>query len=616
MTLPDVEKDGENCLHKRNIRKGLYYVAMRKKWILIYIIGIVIAIVGTGIAIASVTLSYMEKENETQYKKQVSLLKDDFENASIETTDDAISFVEKKSEEFDIRITLIEDNGIVFYDSETKDTIRENHKGRPEIEDALRGEIGFSRRYSSTVGKDYYYVAQEVTQNGFSGVLRISIPYNEFQHIISDFTNTISITIIIAVILVSIYVSYFVKKMTDPIVELTESAEKISSGDYDQQIHVKSKDEIGRLASSFNSMAKSLRINEEILKRKNEELNAILSSMVSGVVALDYNYRVLFSNAQLCDILGIQKEIKIGESIFTYYRSEKIMELMEHIKESDKVFEDEIDLFLNEEEQIVRIRGTALHEKDKRKVGLLLVFENITRLKRAEQMRTEFVSNVTHELKTPLTSIRGFVETLQSGAIDDPVFARKFLNIIDIESQRLTRLIGDILTLSKIESAQDQDKQSSQSSANEMVDVIQVATEVIELLEAKKSDDIALVLHVPEHMTPYFCNRNYLKEVILNLTDNALKYTAKGTVTLSIQEEENNIIICVRDTGVGISKEHLPRLFERFYRVDKGRSRKQGGTGLGLSIVKHIVELYRGKIVVDSEVGIGSTFTVQLPYVR
>lgn len=614
--MPDVEKDGENCLHKRNIRKGLYYVAMRKKWILIYIIGIVIAIVGTGIAIASVTLSYMEKENETQYKKQVSLLKDDFENASIETTDDAISFVEKKSEEFDIRITLIEDNGIVFYDSETKDTIRENHKGRPEIEDALRGEIGFSRRYSSTVGKDYYYVAQEVTQNGFSGVLRISIPYNEFQHIISDFTNTISITIIIAVILVSIYVSYFVKKMTDPIVELTESAEKISSGDYDQQIHVKSKDEIGRLASSFNSMAKSLRINEEILKRKNEELNAILSSMVSGVVALDYNYRVLFSNAQLCDILGIQKEIKIGESIFTYYRSEKIMELMEHIKESDKVFEDEIDLFLNEEEQIVRIRGTALHEKDKRKVGLLLVFENITRLKRAEQMRTEFVSNVTHELKTPLTSIRGFVETLQSGAIDDPVFARKFLNIIDIESQRLTRLIGDILTLSKIESAQDQDKQSSQSSANEMVDVIQVATEVIELLEAKKSDDIALVLHVPEHMTPYFCNRNYLKEVILNLTDNALKYTAKGTVTLSIQEEENNIIICVRDTGVGISKEHLPRLFERFYRVDKGRSRKQGGTGLGLSIVKHIVELYRGKIVVDSEVGIGSTFTVQLPYVR
>lgn len=592
---------------------------MKKKWVLIYIIGTILAIIGTGVAIGSVTLRYMEKENEIQYKKQVSLLKDDFENANISSTDDAISFVDEKSRFFDIRITLIEENGIVFYDSETKDTIKENHKGRPEIEDALKGKIGFSRRYSKTVGKDYYYVAQRVSQDGFSGIMRISIPYDQFRLIISDFTNTISITIIIAVILVTLYVSFFVKRMTDPIVELTASAEKIAAGDYNQRIRVQTKDEIGRLATAFNDMAKSLRINEEILKSKNEELNAILSSMVSGVVALDYNYKVLFCNEQLSDILSLEKKLVIGESIFSYYRSEKIISLMEQIKEkeSNMLSEEEITLFLGKEERVVRVRGTALHQKEKKKMGVLLVFEDVTELKKVEQMKTDFVSNVTHELRTPLTSIRGFVDTLQSGAIDDPVFGRKFLNIIDIESQRLTRLIDDILTLSKIESAEESQRGgASVGNSNEMVDIKEVANEVIELLEAKKNENISLKLDITDGITPYFCNRNYLKEVILNLTDNALKYTVEGSVVLSVWEEEENLMIRVKDTGVGISKEHLPRLFERFYRVDKGRSRKQGGTGLGLSIVKHIVELYRGKISVESELGVGTVFTVRLPYVR
>lgn len=591
---------------------------MKKKWILIYIIGIILAIIGTGVAIGSITLNYMEKENQIQYKKQVSLLKDDFENANISSTDDAISFVNEKSRLFDIRITLIEEDGIVFYDSETKDTIRENHKGRPEIEDALKGKIGFSKRYSKTVGKDYYYVAQKVSQEGFSGIMRISIPYDQFRLIISDFTNAISVTIIIAVILVTLYVSYFVKKMTDPIVELTASAEKIAAGDYDQEIRVQTKDEIGRLATAFNGMTKSLRINEEILKGKNEELNAILSSMVSGVIALDYNYRVLFCNEQLSDILALKKKFVIGESIFSYYRSEKIISLMEQIRESNTLSEEEITLFSNKEEHVVRVRGTALHKKEKKKVGVLLVFEDITEIKRVEQMKTDFVSNVTHELRTPLTSIRGFVDTLQSGAINDPVFGRKFLNIIDIESQRLTRLIDDILTLSKIESAKESQKGGNTpiGNSNEMVDIKEVAAEVIELLTAKKNENISLDLDITDEITPYFCNRNYLKEVLLNLTDNALKYTVDGSVVLSVWEEEENLIIRIKDTGVGISKEHLPRLFERFYRVDKGRSRKQGGTGLGLSIVKHIVELYRGKISVESELGVGTIFTVKLPYAR
>lgn len=227
-------------------------------------------------------------------------------------------------------------------------------------------------------------------------------------------------------------------------------------------------------------------------------------------------------------------------------------------------------------------------------------------MKKVENMRREFVSNVTHELKTPLTSIRGFVETLKAGAIEDPKIAHKFLDIIEIESDRLSNLISDTLLLSEIESKKD--------TKREPCDVNAVITEVVELLQPKVREHVRLIFHPDASVRPYSCNRDRLKQLLINLTDNGLKATEFGAVTISCRSTASQLVIEISDTGIGMEEEQLDRIFERFYRVDKGRSKAQGGTGLGLSIVKHIVELYNGTIEVTSKPGVGTEFTVRLPY--
>lgn len=227
-------------------------------------------------------------------------------------------------------------------------------------------------------------------------------------------------------------------------------------------------------------------------------------------------------------------------------------------------------------------------------------------MKKVENMRREFVSNVTHELKTPLTSIKGFVETLKAGAIEDPKIAHKFLDIIEIESDRLSNLISDTLLLSEIESKKD--------TKREPCDVNAVITEVVELLQPKVKEHVRLIFHPDSSVCPYSCNRDRLKQLLINLVDNGLKATEFGAVTITCRSTVSQLVIEVSDTGIGMEEEQLDRIFERFYRVDKGRSKAQGGTGLGLSIVKHIVELYNGTIEVASKPGVGTEFTVKLPY--
>ena len=227
-------------------------------------------------------------------------------------------------------------------------------------------------------------------------------------------------------------------------------------------------------------------------------------------------------------------------------------------------------------------------------------------MKKVENMRREFVSNVTHELKTPLTSIKGFVETLKAGAIEDPKIAHKFLDIIEIESDRLSNLISDTLLLSEIESKKD--------TKREPCDVNAVITEVVELLQPKVKEHVRLIFHPDSSVRPYSCNRDRLKQLLINLVDNGLKATEFGAVTITCRSTVSQLVIEVSDTGIGMEEEQLDRIFERFYRVDKGRSKAQGGTGLGLSIVKHIVELYNGTIEVASKPGVGTEFTVKLPY--
>ena len=399
-------------------------------------------------------------------------------------------------------------------------------------------------------------------------------------------------------------------KMVKTIESLTERANEIAEGTYDDIIMPEGTPETIHLAKALNKMTKRLRIERERVESRKEQLNSILSSMNSGVMALESSGRILFYNQSFLTLFRNQMKIEednlLHKSFYKCFKSKDLSDIIYQVEEEELKVRREIIVEDGDYTIILMVRGTPLYKNTRKKFGTILVAEDITRVKKLESIRKDFVSNVTHELKTPLTSIRGFVDTLKGGAIEDPVYSRRFLDIIDIEAERLSILVNDILILSEIESGSDTGKST--------VKVEEVVDEVIELLDKKKKDTVTVLKDMEKPVTDFLCNRDRLKELILNLADNGVKYTNEGTVTIKCWEEEQDLVLSFIDTGVGIPEEHLPLLFERFYRVDKGRSRKMGGTGPGLSIVKHIVELYKGTITVESKEGEGSTFLVRLPY--
>lgn len=332
------------------------------------------------------------------------------------------------------------------------------------------------------------------------------------------------------------------------------------------------------------------------------ELDAMLQSMNNGVVAVNNENQIIFYNDVFLNIIERPAEDIKLRPFYEIIRNEIIFDAIDLVRKKgcNGVTEGKW------KDKIIRATASPLVSNEET-LGILVMVDDITQLKKLESVRSDFVSNVTHELKTPLTSIRGFVETLKNGAITDEAVARKFLDIIDIETERLYSLIQDILTLSEIESGAEYEVMAC--------NVGKTAKEAVELLEGEGArKNVELVYEPVPYIRPYYCNPARIKELLINLLDNALKYTEEGQVRLICREDENDLFICVEDTGIGMERNQLPRIFERFYRIDKSRSRKQGGTGLGLSIVKHIVELYNGKINVESEVGKGTRFEIRLPY--
>lgn len=581
---------------------------MRKKLIQNYIFIILISISITVGSFVVYGYSYLVKENEDNLLERVDVLAQFFEEQDIETKTELSQYIYKYAKQLDLRLTFIDEDGTVLADSQVHPSSMENHKTRTEVRRAFRQRVGADHRFSETMGVEYYYAAVRVKTDHFYGVIRASEPASAFEGLLDTLTTSVSLIACLCIVVALVLVNFYSKRVMEPIEYMTLKAEQISNGQYDGNILVDGEDEIARLARSFNKMTKSLRLEQERVIRRKEELDSILSSMNSGVVAIDSEGKILFYNDALLQLIGVGplEENLLGKLFFQYFRNEEVIDVISYVEEEEKPATSELILEKDGNKRILSVKGTPLYKKSKRKYGTLLILDDITRMKKLENVRKEFVSNVTHELKTPLTSIKGFVDTLKGGAIDDPDFARRFLDIIDIEAERLAVLVNDILILSEIESGNDTNKS--------MVNVEAVIDSVIELLEKKEKKNVVIVKDMEKPVTDYLCNRDRLKELIINLADNGLKYTNEGSVTIKCWEEEKDLMLQFIDTGVGIPKEHLPRLFERFYRVDKGRSRKQGGTGLGLSIVKHIVELYKGTITVESEPGVGTVFTVKLPY--
>ncbi|MDF2869509.1 MAG: sensor histidine kinase [Anaerocolumna sp.] len=578
---------------------------MQKKLYVSYLITIVLALGITGILFWFETSDYLYNLSKERYLTQAEMVGDMFMLNTFNTAQDYEDFVDKYEEKYNCRITIIDQEGNVVADSET-DGKQENHKSREEVIGALKGESISVTRHSQTMKREYSYSAVPIHTDNFDGVIRISLPFSTLQGLYDKLADSLLITVVLCVGLAMAAAAIFTKLLTKPINEVAKAAERISDGDYNIKIYTRDKSVVGKLARAFNIMAVNLKSNISNLTQRNAELEAMLSSMEAGVVAIDDSSDILFYNRSFEKICNNSKSIASGQSLFTLFRNAAVFDAIDEVKEMKSSVMKEGSIS-GQGVRYIRVTGTPLGLDGEKSFGILLIIEDITQLKKLENMRRDFVSNVTHELKTPLTSIRGFIDTLKSGAMKEEAVANRFLDIIDIEAERLFSLIQDILILQEIESKREFERVPS--DLNECVNA------VIELLHPEIQDSPIQIIFEPQpYLKPFYCNPDRMKQLLINLLDNAIKYTEEGTITVSLKEEENDLLLSVKDTGIGIEKEYLARIFERFYRVDKGRSRKQGGTGLGLSIVKHIVELYNGNIQVNSTLGVGTEFIITLPY--
>ncbi|MEN2775641.1 ATP-binding protein [Acetivibrio clariflavus] len=503
-----------------------------------------------------------------------------------------------------LRVSFIDLSGKVLGDSEADYRTMENHSSRKEVQDALSGKIGKDYRSSSTLDFDLLYMAIPVKQLNL--IVRVSVPLTELN-MINRITWSYSVLIIISALVISIIVSLRIAEtVIRPLNNIIHASKEISEGNYSKTISVNSKDEVGQLALQFNEMASKLDKTICDLNNKKIEMESIVQSITHGIIAVDNNLKILLINHAAFSVLNLDNNNQItGEIITQHIRNNRINLLLKESMEKNEPLECEISL----DDKDLLIKTSPLRSNNQSTVasGWIISIQDNTKVRKLEKMRTEFVSNVTHELKTPITSIRGFIETLKNGAINNKDVSMRFLDIIDIEAERLHELINDILVLSEIENKQS-------DTDLERVELNSIIEGVFEIMQNIANDKNIVLINNSSEKVFIKANRNRMKQMILNLVDNAVKYNVpSGSVTVSAENAGGKVIICVKDTGIGIPSQHIPRIFERFYRVDKGRSRNMGGTGLGLSIVKHIVNLYNGVINVNSEVGKGTEFIIQLP---
>lgn len=396
------------------------------------------------------------------------------------------------------------------------------------------------------------------------------------------------------------------KTLSKPIEEMIDVSKQLNQNNYNARVRSKPRGQLGELAHAINTLAANLKFQLDKVAENEQQLSGVMENMASGVLLIDQQGTILLANPAIADILDATVDDLIQKHVKEVARNSDLIQLVEECYESKKQVRKDIHFYFPNTRIIDAHLAPYVHRNGQFK-GIIAVLHDVTEVRRLERMRSEFVANVSHELKTPVTSVKGFAETLLDGAIDDPEAARHFLEIIYKESERLDRLIKDLLYLSQIEH-QQLPLQVVKFNLNSVVhNVMEALKNQIE--NKKQQIDI-----VNKGVVWLEGDRDKIEQIIMNLLSNAISYTPEaGKITMKLWEEKEKVYFQISDTGIGISQKDIPRIFERFYRVDKARSRSSGGTGLGLAIVKHLIESHRGMITVDSMEGVGTTFTVTLP---
>lgn len=512
----------------------------------------------------------------------------------------------------DARCMVLDGGGRVVADSSAPGTSApEGFAQAPEVVKALGGttSVGYP---NSSEGR-MVRVAAPLRQDGrIVGVLLVSrtvaLPKGHEPAFYSLLGFGVMAALCIALGL-SAVVSHYVAR---PLQELERGTARLADGDLDSPLPFFHAAEIDRVAKGINTMAGQVASRLAAVKGDHHELEAIVSSMMEGVMAIDTEQCVFKANQAAMDMLRVSREALMGRPLGSVIRNATLEDLVSRTLTSEEPVEGEAT-FYGDEDRTVSIHGTQLLSSEGAKVGAVVVLNDITRLRRLETMRRQFASNVSHELKTPITSIQGFVETLLDGTLEDsPEDVRHFLEIILKQTRRLNAIMEDILLLSRIEQGR-----AELTKGLERLTVDRAVRGALEQCRKKAAEkNISLLAECPENIL-IEAHPRLIEQAIVNLLTNAINYSPDGaTVTVRVDRGEKDIMVHVIDDGCGISRDHLPRLFERFYRVDKARSRQLGGTGLGLAIVKHIAQVHCGTVSVDSTLGKGSTFTLTIPITR
>lgn len=507
------------------------------------------------------------------------------------------------------RMTVIRADGVVLADTDEDPAQMDNHATRPEILSVRSHGVGTAVRFSDTIGTEMMYLALPVRRDGrLLGYARTALSLSAIEQRLDYLRRAELAGVGLAVTVALVLGFVLARRRIKPLVAMTRVAECMADGDYKQRVSTASKGEIGKLARALNRMSESCGVRMDIINNDRNKLAAILAGMVEGVVAVDKNERVMHINAAAARVLGASPDNSLNKPVWEVTRVGEVCEIISATLRGEAITRRDMRLLTNGDDQVIEMDASPLHDGKGALVGAVVVLHDVSELHRLETVRRDFVANASHELKTPITAIRGMVETM----IDDeemlPQRHERFLKKIRNQSLRLSSIVTDLLTLSRLESG---------SGVVEGVDLDlrDVVTASIEALaQTAEEKSVRVESNLPDEPMEVRGDEEELCLVVNNLLDNALKYTpAGGRVTVTVRRQGEDTVVEVKDTGIGIEPADQKRIFERFYRVDKARSRELGGTGLGLSIVKHIVLTHGGRVAVQSIPGKGSTFQVVLP---
>jgi two-component system phosphate regulon sensor histidine kinase PhoR len=575
---------------------------------------VVLFAVIVGVTVSGWVAEHSREDMQTSLHSKVSLLKE-LSRDVLGGGRDAqfLKRIQRLGAEIDTRLTVIARDGVVLADSEEDPARMNNHANREELRIAANQGLGFSTRYSNTVEREMMYLAMPVEHavNGEVvrlGFVRASLSLSVIDEHLFRVRSLVLFGAGIAALVALLLGLFFARRVTSRIEAITAVAEAMAGGDYSRRVFMHSQDEIGKLATAYNSMAQQMQDRVDTITNDRNKVQAILRSMVEGVIAVDRDELVLHMNAVAGDILGVDPNEVLGKRIWETVRVNEIAKSLGSSLAGQRVYRTQSRIMRADEECLLDIRASSLTDGDGVVTGAVVLFHDVTEMRRLELVRREFVDNASHELKTPITAIRGFLDTLVDDADMPREIREKFLRRASSQADRLALLVTDLLRLSRFEAGG-----SSESAERiDLRDVVRKSVAELQLVAADKA--IKLTACLGDEAIVVIADRATVELVTDNLVDNAIKYTGDGgRIEVRTTLRDGEAFLEVEDNGVGIDAEHQDRIFERFYRVDKARSREVGGTGLGLAIAKHACGVLGGDLSVKSEPGVGSTFLVRLP---